>query len=252
MSSGSPSPSRGADPARGRIDDVADGDDRAGEGLVAVGRHPDSDRAAGGDAPEQRLVDLVGELARAGDAFTEPLEDAGPQRVRQRLGDPQRQALLQRLDVAASAARAEATLVRARVAPSEAFADLSAGPAFERTDDGRKELGPAISACISARVIGRKGAGPSRWAQWGFQEKRSRGVCMAGLYAIAGSPGRWIPCTRRGEYAASRGRSGRQEKGRGLEMGPGEAWQASPGRFLTPRAACALPQGVSLQGRRDG
>lgn len=57
-------------------------------------------------------------------------------------------AIEQRLDVAAEDARARAALARAGVAASEAFGDLAAGPAFERTDDGRKELGPAISVPI--------------------------------------------------------------------------------------------------------
>ncbi len=62
-----------------------------------------------------------------------------------------------RLDVAAARAAADAALARVSVERKSHF-DLSAGPAFERTDDKRKELGPAIEASIpifdtgSARV----------------------------------------------------------------------------------------------------
>lgn len=57
-------------------------------------------------------------------------------------------ALEQRLDVAAEDARARAALARAGVGASEAYGALAAGPSFERTDDGRRGLGPAISVPI--------------------------------------------------------------------------------------------------------
>jgi outer membrane protein TolC len=52
-----------------------------------------------------------------------------------------------RLDVAAARATADAALARVNVQRKSRL-DLSAGPAFERTDDGRKELGPALDVSI--------------------------------------------------------------------------------------------------------
>lgn len=89
-------------------------------------------------------------------------------------------ALEQRLDVAAQDARARAALTRAGVAASEAFSDLAAGPAFERTDDGRKELGPAISVPIPIFDTGdarkAKGVAVARQAELHAVATRRRAV----------------------------------------------------------------------------
>ncbi len=50
----------------------------------------------------------------------------------------------QRLDVAAAAAARDAALSRVQ-SERKGRLDMSAGPAFERTDDGRRELGPSVS-----------------------------------------------------------------------------------------------------------
>ena len=51
---------------------------------------------------------------------------------------------LQRLDVAAAAAARDAALSRVQ-SERKGRLDISAGPAFERTDDGRRELGPSVT-----------------------------------------------------------------------------------------------------------
>lgn len=50
----------------------------------------------------------------------------------------------QRLDVAAAAAARDAALSRVK-SERKGRLDIEAGPAFERTDDGRKELGPSVT-----------------------------------------------------------------------------------------------------------
>lgn len=56
-------------------------------------------------------------------------------------------ALQYRLDLAAARAAADSARARIGIERKSRF-DLSAGPAFERTDDKRKELGPSIQASI--------------------------------------------------------------------------------------------------------
>ncbi len=127
------------------------------------------DREADVRARDRELAAIVGVPEHAGRMeLGEPVMESGAV-----IGDESaalQRALAQRLDVAASAARAQAALVLARVAPSEAFADLSAGAGFERTDDGRKELGPAISVPIpifdTGAALKAKAEAIARQAEW--------------------------------------------------------------------------------------
>lgn len=57
-------------------------------------------------------------------------------------------AVMQRLDVAASAERAQAARVRAGLGRREIWSDVEAGVEYHRDEDKREELGPAVSVPI--------------------------------------------------------------------------------------------------------